>query len=116
MYARATLLNVLPERQKRNQKAAVESVVDQVSLVLSHLVPPSRRDEFKSALERTTNQICQGWSTVQRLEERIKPSFSFDIPEDWQPLLLPSLQVQTSSSRKPGARSQSAEIHDFVGV
>lgn len=104
MYVRATLLNILPERQKKNQKVAVDSVIEQVSLVLSHLVPTSRRSDFKSALERTINQICDGWSSVQRLEERIKPSFSFDIPEDWQPLPLSSSQALPSST-KPGARS-----------
>lgn len=86
MYARASLLKILPDRQKKNQEASIELVVKQVSHTLNHLIPLSRQDEFKLALRGVTGQICRSWSGVQKLEERINPSFSFDLPEDWQQL------------------------------
>ena len=109
MYARSALLKALPGRQEKNQAAAVKSVVTHVSSVLSILVPSSRQGEFESGLKQVSGQICRGWSKVQQLEERVRPSFSFDFPEDWQPLPPPSAQTPTKSSSSPSAQSSTQQ-------
>ncbi|KAH6952332.1 hypothetical protein BKA56DRAFT_505358 [Ilyonectria sp. MPI-CAGE-AT-0026] len=105
MYVRAALLRVLPDRQRKNQEAAVKSVVTHVSDVLGVLMPSSRRGEFESRLKLVSDEICHGWSQVQQLEERVRPSFSFDFAEEWQPL--PSSGPQTSTKPNPSPSTQS---------
>jgi hypothetical protein len=101
VYTRATLLKVLPDRQRRNQEASVESVVEQVSRILNHMVPSSRKDEFRLSLQRVTEKICHGWCMVQKLQERVKPNFSFDLPDDWQQLPPASSRASSSTSAQP---------------
>jgi hypothetical protein len=109
MYVRSSLLKVLPDRQEKNRAAAVKSVATHVSGVLSILVPSSRQGEFESGLKQVSGQICRGWSKVQQLEERVRPSFSFDFYEDWQPLPPPSAQTPTKSSSSPSAQSSTQQ-------
>ncbi|RSL39892.1 hypothetical protein CEP54_016236 [Fusarium duplospermum] len=109
MYTRSALLKMLPDRQEKNQEAAVKSVVTHVSGVLSILVPSSRRGEFESGLKHVSGQICRGWSKVQQLEERVRPSFSLDFSEDWQPLRPPNAQTSTKSSSSSSAQSSTQQ-------
>lgn len=70
-----------------------------VSDVLSILVLPSKRRDFELGLKRVSDDICHGWSQVQRLEAKVSPSFSFEFPDDWQPFPPPGSQP----SAKPGS-------------
>ncbi|KAH8661027.1 hypothetical protein BGZ61DRAFT_539915 [Ilyonectria robusta] len=98
MYLRAVVLKVLPETQRKNQGIAVKSVVADVSDALSVLVPPSQQGEFDSRLKQVSDEICHDWLQVQQLQERVRPSFSFDFPAEWQPLPPPFAQLASTPS------------------
>lgn len=86
----------------------VKSVVTDVSDALGDLVPPSQRGEFDSRLKQVSDEICHGWWQVQQLQERVRPSFSFDFSEHWQPL--PSSFAQLGSKpRTPSSSSSSSQ-------
>lgn len=112
IYVRATLLKVLPNRQRKNQEAAAQSVVTHVSAVLRTLIPSSRREEFASRLRLVLKEMCDGWSQVQKVTEKVKPSFSFEYPEDWQPFPLarpPQSSLTTSSSPSSSSAQSSTQ-------
>lgn len=107
MYLRAVLLKALPETQRKNQGIAVKSVVTEVSDALSVLVPPSQQGEFDSRLKQVSGEICHGWLQVQQLQERVRPSFSVDFPEEWQALPPPFAQLASTPSSSTSSSTQS---------
>lgn len=87
-YLRAVLLKVLPERQGRAKDACVKRAVADVMDGVARLVPAEQRDAFESRLKLVSSKICNHWTLVQRLEEKVEPNFSLfnTCQGGWRPL------------------------------
>ncbi|GAO15409.1 uncharacterized protein UV8b_07018 [Ustilaginoidea virens] len=107
-FFRAVSLNTLPEEQAANQEKSISNVVLEVSGSLSMWVRESKRQRFASMLQDVCRQACESWALIQKTHERIWPSLTFDMPEDWR--ALPALSVETAAANgeADGAASASA--------
>lgn len=85
-FVRAVLLKVLPDQQNICRDMCAERVADEVVAALSGWVPADEHATFKSRLGHITRDLCVNWQRVQKLHERVEPSFVFETLDDWKPL------------------------------
>ncbi|PHH64225.1 hypothetical protein CDD81_4839 [Ophiocordyceps australis] len=109
-YARAVLLKISPERQAVCRQSCIKYVVADFMDVMGCLVPEEHRDSFQPGLKQLSEKISDGWFAVQKLQEKVKPSFHFNYLEEWQPLpQTPSSPDQLASSA-PGDESSARVV------
>ncbi|KAI0593779.1 hypothetical protein F4775DRAFT_487475 [Biscogniauxia sp. FL1348] len=111
-YLRAVLLEVLPERQKLNSKLRVEKVVDEVLACIEPLLPGGKQKAARASLEAACSQVCSQWMQLQKLEDRIEPSYeaTYD-EEEWKLLPLPATDDDSN-----GTDHAVGDIGDIVTV
>jgi hypothetical protein len=90
-FVRAALLKALPDHQKKCRDGCAKRVVECVLAAVSGLVPADEHETFKSQLTQLTSGLCVKWQHVQRLQERVEPSFTLDALDGWKPL--PALPI-----------------------
>ncbi|KAK8121561.1 mei5 protein [Apiospora kogelbergensis] len=101
-HLRAELVALLPERQKENGKARVESAVKRIASYCIPLVPKDKDPSFMAALNSFCNRAYKGWAELQRYRQRVEPVFEEDPDVKW--LLLP-LPNQTSDGKSQNGQS-----------
>ncbi|KAI6364786.1 hypothetical protein MCOR25_005581 [Pyricularia grisea] len=97
---RAVLLQVLPGMQKKRQGTFAKIVVDEVCEVVAGLMSGDLQKKFRGRLEQLTITLCGNWEAVQRVHERIRPSFALS-EDDWK-----VLPVWSDSAPIPNGASQ----------
>ena len=85
-FVRAVLLKVMPAQQKIHKNACAQRIVEEVLEAIAGWVPEDRLDTFKTRLGHLTGVLCGHWERVQKIHEKVVPSFDFEDPEDWQTL------------------------------
>lgn len=101
-HLRAELVALLPDRQKENGKARVESAVKRIASYCIPLVPKDKDPSFMAALESLCKRAYKGWAELQRYRQRVEPVFQKDPDVKW--LLLP-LPNQTSDGKSQNGQS-----------
>ncbi|KAK4443666.1 hypothetical protein QBC34DRAFT_443217 [Podospora aff. communis PSN243] len=89
-HLRATLLNMLPDRQMEQGARRVKTVVREVSWLVQHLLSALQFEAFCSGLEDACRLACEQWMRIQMAQLKIEPYFGPPYDDyDWQVLELP---------------------------
>jgi len=89
-FSRALLLSVFPEEQEVLAEDRAAIVVRDVMKITESLLSPEMADSFRSDLKSLVQKASNVWSKIQRMKERVEPSFEPIHYEnvDWQMLRL----------------------------
>ena len=93
-------------------KHRINIVVDTLTNLINPLLPSNTKEKFKTKLTAFCAEAHEQWTYIQRLEDRITPTFKLqdsDNPHDtWKPLTLNSHFKSSSSpnSKLPRSHSQ----------
>lgn len=85
-FVRSVLLKVLPQAQNKKKQARVREVAEHVHKALDLFISATQKEHFKAGLEVLCEQVCEAWTQIQLLQERVRPSFSFSYHGVWRPL------------------------------
>jgi hypothetical protein len=107
-FVRGVLLRVLPDTQRRNKDTRVRLVVSDVVHSMGILLSKERKDKFESELNSVSDRICLKWETIQRLEEKVKSSFSYDYPDEWRQF--PESVAKHAQSRPSSPLTQKSSL------
>lgn len=89
-HTRATLLALLPEKQKAAAGKRVAAVVREVSWSVQHLLSALQYEAFCTGLETACKLACVQWMRIQVAQMKIEPYFGPPYDNwDWQVLPLP---------------------------
>jgi predicted nucleic acid-binding Zn-ribbon protein len=90
-HARATLLAMLPDKQKAAAAKRVSAVVREVSWSVQHLLSALQYEDFCTGLETACKLACVQWLRIQMARMKIEPYFGPPYDNwDWQVLPLPA--------------------------
>ncbi|KAB5540580.1 hypothetical protein GE09DRAFT_1137783 [Coniochaeta sp. 2T2.1] len=94
-HTRATLLAMLPEKQKAAATKRVSAAVREVSWAVQHLLSALQYETFCNGLEKACKLACVQWMRIQVAQMKIEPYFGPDFQDfDWQVLPLPGFEGQ----------------------
>lgn len=105
-FTRSLLLNMFPEEQQSRSERMVSVVLQEMAPYVRNLLP---LDEINMFQEKLRPLICAGrdvWMSIQRLRERLEPSFELIQFEDfdWKKIALKGVSTeQPSRNRTPKA-------------
>lgn len=89
-HTRATLLALLPDKQRAAAAKRVSAVVREVSWSVQHLLSALQYEAFRTGLETACKLACVQWMRVQVTRMKIEPYFGPPYDSwDWQVLPLP---------------------------
>ncbi|KAJ9154903.1 hypothetical protein NKR23_g2569 [Pleurostoma richardsiae] len=88
-YLRSVLLAADPESQQETARTRVSRVVREVTGCVGPLLPIEKQGGFQSALEKLCRQVCEQWTRLQRIPEKIEPYLDLEESMSWQTRLLP---------------------------
>jgi uncharacterized coiled-coil DUF342 family protein len=92
-HTRATLLAMLPDRQKAAAAKRVFAVVREVSWSVQHLLSALQYEAFCTGLETACKLACVQWMRIQVAQMKIEPYFGPPYDNwDWQVLPLPAFE------------------------
>jgi predicted nucleic acid-binding Zn-ribbon protein len=92
-HARATLLAMLPDKQRAAAAKRVSSVCREVSWSVQHLLSALQYEAFCSGLETACKLACVQWMRIQLARMKIEPYFGPPFDDyDWQVLPLPGFE------------------------
>ena len=111
MDARATLLALLPERQKASAKKRVQTVVREVSWVVQHLLGALPYDTFCQGLAQTCALACTQWRRIQEAKMKIEPYFGPPY-DDFDVSVIGAAAVTTTTTTKFASLANPTN-HDF---
>ncbi|KAI1506332.1 hypothetical protein F5X99DRAFT_49 [Biscogniauxia marginata] len=119
-YLRAVLLDVLPERQKLNSRLRVERVVEEVLACIEPLLTAGgKHNTTRASLETVCSQVCTQWMQLQKLEDKIEPSYeaTYD-EEEWKmlPLHNPNDHNNNYHDNNDDVPQPNGDIGDIVTV
>lgn len=92
-YVRAVLLRTSSDSREMHRETCSTAVASDVTGVIAGWLSASERESFHSAVKRLSKDACEGWEYVQRLVDRVSPSFVFELSEDWQRLPSPTQPI-----------------------
>lgn len=93
-HTRATLLAMLPEKQKSAAAKRVATVIREVSYAVQHLLNALQYETFCHGLEQACKLACVHWMRIKLAQMKIEPYFSPPFDDyDWQVLPLPSFET-----------------------
>lgn len=104
-YVRAVLLKISLSSHEGLRETRATLVTDEVTGTVGGWVPSELRDSFRASVKSLCDTVCRDWELVQHLEDRVRPCFVFELPEDWQ--RLPSLappKVPKGAPQEPSKR------------
>lgn len=108
-YVRAVLLRTTSDSREMHRETCSTVVASDVAGVIAGWLSASERETFHSAVKRLSEDACEGWEYVQRLVDRVRPSFVFELSEDWQRLPSPTqsmVQNGTAHEEEPLALAE----------
>lgn len=92
-HTRATLLAMLPDKQKVAAAKRVSIVVREVSWSVQHLLSALQYEAFCTGLETACKLACVQWMRIQAARMKIEPYFGPPYDDyDWQVLPLPAFE------------------------
>jgi len=92
-HTRATLLAMLPDKQKASAAKRVSTVVREVSWSVQHLLSALQYEAFCTGLETACKLACVQWMRIQLAQMKIEPYFGPPYDNwDWQVLPLPAFE------------------------
>ncbi|KAH8912718.1 hypothetical protein BR93DRAFT_857816, partial [Coniochaeta sp. PMI_546] len=92
-HTRATLLAMLPDKQKAAAAKRVSIVVREVSWSVQHLLSALQYEAFCTGLETACKLACVQWMRIQAARMKIEPYFGPPYDDyDWQVLPLPAFE------------------------
>ncbi|KAB5576608.1 hypothetical protein GE09DRAFT_954522 [Coniochaeta sp. 2T2.1] len=102
-HTRATLLAMIPEKQKAAATKRVSAVVREVSWAVQHLLSALQYETFCTGLEKACRLACVQWMRIQVAQMKIEPYFGPDFQDfDWQVLPLPGFEGQDGGVHSHG--------------
>lgn len=102
-FTRSLLLNMFPEEQKSTADRMVTMVLEEVRPYIRNLLPQDGAKGFEEELRSLVCAARDSWWSIQRLKERLEPSFELIQFEDfdWNMIQLKTI----SSDRQSGNRN-----------
>lgn len=85
-YVRAVLLRASSDSREVHRETCSTIVASDVTGAMAGWLSANQREGFHTAVKRLSDDACQGWKRVQHLADRVRPSFMFELSEDWQSL------------------------------
>ncbi|OIW32320.1 hypothetical protein CONLIGDRAFT_553046, partial [Coniochaeta ligniaria NRRL 30616] len=114
-HTRATLLAMLPDKQKAAAAKRVATVVREVSWSVQHLLSALQYEEFCTGLEMACKLACVQWMRIQMAQMKIEPYFGpphYDF--DWQILPLPAFEGTDEGVHLHGDDQEGAAVVDDI--
>lgn len=115
-HTRATLLAMLPEKQKAAAAKRVSTVVREVSYAVQHLLSALQYEAFCTGLEQACKLACVQWMRIQLAQMKIEPYFGPPFDDfDWQVLPLPAFESSAEGVHLhgDGDEQEGAAINDM---
>lgn len=98
-FTRALLLSMFPEEQQATANRKVSQVLQEMKPYIRNLLPQNEVERFQQELEMLVCAARDAWFTVQRLEERLEPSFRLVRYEDFE---WRTIQPEAAGSSRQG--------------
>ncbi|PNH49166.1 hypothetical protein VD0003_g7963 [Verticillium dahliae] len=98
-FIRAVLLKATASGKHDPASSRSALVVREVAAAVQHWIPADRSDQFHEAMRCLTDLLRETWQIVQRTRQRVDPSLSLEVPEEWR--RLPSITVQEDGRTQP---------------
>lgn len=112
-HTRATLLAMLPEKQRAAAAKRVSVVVREVSWSVQHLLSALQYEAFCTGLEAACKLACVQWMRIQLAQMKIEPYFGPPFDDfDWQILPLPAFEGAEEDVHLHGDEQEGAAVVD----
>lgn len=112
-HTRATLLAMLPEKQRAAAAKRVSVVVREVSWSVQHLLSALQYEAFCTGLEAACKLACVQWMRIQLAQMKIEPYFGPPFDDfDWQILPLPAFEDAEEDVHLHGDDQEGAAVVD----
>lgn len=105
-FARSLLLNMFPEEQQTRSERMVSVVLQEMAPYVRNILPPEEMTTFQEKLRPLIFAGRDVWVSIQRLRERLEPSFELIQFEDfeWKTIALKGVStVQPNGNFTPKA-------------
>lgn len=116
-FVRAVLLKATASGNDDPALARSELALREVATAVQHWIPADRSDQFYNEMRRLTSPLTETWKIVQRTRQRVDPSLSFEVLEDWRqlpPMTTP--QDRPQSSAEPSQPPVTLVETDVIGA